>query len=385
MNIYWQPTDTTYELHRFPKGNHDKSLQAWDSADELLVQHITAQKEDVTSLVILNDSFGALNVALHGHKISSINDSYVSQQALEQNLRINHLSDVYHDSSQQLDSLQAIPPASHVVLKLTKNLGYLEFQLQQIKRVNQACHIVAAGKTTQVTSSVLALFNKYFNQVTTSLAKKKSRLIFASHAPEKLDIESKYPVQTQWPEQNLTLFAHANVFSKDQIDIGGRFLAENLPQISNNQRIIDLGCGNGLLGLASLMQAQNNNANAEVSFVDESHMAVMSAKLNVEKQFPERLPYCQFIQDDCLTQQENLSADIILCNPPFHQQNAITEHIAQQMFKDAKRVLKPGGKLYVVANRHLPYQVQLKKHFGGFKVNNQNKKFIIYLCQKKDK
>ena len=382
MNIFWQTTDTTYEMHRYPKGEHDKSLQAWDSADELLVSYIKDNTNEEDSLTIFNDSFGAINIGLHQWPKTSINDSYISFKALEQNLTLNELTSKYQSNSQTLNSLDTFSWSSHMLIKLTKNLGYLEHQLSQIQKLEKPCKIIATGKTNQVTSSVLKLFEKYFSNVSTSLAKKKSRLIFAEHLATKERIPTKYPVKTEWAETRLVLLAHANVFSKEQIDIGGRFLAENLPRIEDNQRIIDLGCGNGLLGLSCLLQAKSNNVNVRLVFVDESYMAVNSAKKNVELQFSDSIKNCQFVQDDCLTQQADRSADIVLCNPPFHQQNAITEHIAQQMFSDAHRVLKSSGKLYVVANRHLPYQGQLKKHFGGFKVHQKNKKFIIYSCIK---
>lgn len=379
VNIDWHIANSNYTLHRYPKGKHDKSLQAWDSADELVVNYAIEHQDNIKSLLIFNDAFGAINVGLNSIFKTNVTDSYISQQALHQNLSINKLS---QDKVNTLTSLEALPNASHAIIKLTKNLGFLEYQLNQITQLDVPCQIIATGKTTQVTSSVLKLFERHFSDVTTSLAKKKSRLIFAHHDGQKATYSQKYPVKVDWPEQGLSLFAYANVFSKEQIDIGGRFLAENLPEIKDNQRIIDLGCGNGLLGLTVLQCAKRNKVKVDLVFADESYMAVKSAELNVEHQFSEALPCCQFIQDDCLTQQDNGSADIILCNPPFHQQNAITEHIAQQMFSDAHRVLKNKGALYVVANRHLPYQGQLKKHFGGFKVHHQNNKFIIYSCFK---
>jgi 16S rRNA (guanine1207-N2)-methyltransferase len=44
--------------------------------------------------------------------------------------------------------------------------------------------------------------------------------------------------------------------------------------------------------------------------------------------------------------------DLILCNPPFHQQNTIGSHIAMRMFKQARQVvLRSGGELWVIGNR----------------------------------
>ena len=370
MNTQWATEHFSLELHRYPKGQHDKSLQAWDSADELLVDFVLTSVSPATPLCVFNDNFGAIALGLDGYPLTSLSDSKIAHLAVLENAERNQLS-----GPEFLNSLAPLPDFDVALIKLSKNLAMLEYQLHQLVSHRPNATILAAGKTTQVTSGVLKLFERFYSDVTTSLAKKKSRLIFASAA------KSKFPEVAplkgfHWPQHDLQLDAYANVFSREQLDIGGRFVAENLPSDLTAKKVIDLGCGNGLLGVATVKET--TNAPAHVTFVDESFMAVESARYNVEQNHPEALNHCEFIQNDCLSGFKSNSVDTILCNPPFHQQNAITEHIALQMFKDAKRVLVDGGDLYVVANRHLPYQEPLKKHFGGFKVFAQNAKFIIY-------
>jgi len=376
MNVQWQIIDKQYDLFRFPKGQHDKSLQAWDSADELVVEHLLSNNGiSIDSLLILNDNFGALAVALNHLSPTVATDSYISNQAIIQNCEANELP-----APTLLDSLAPLPESKIIVIKLTKNLGFLEYQLSQINQLSNTCQIIATGKTTLVTKGVLALFEKYLTNVTTSLAKKKSRLIFAEHDNSVKVPTSKYPVTVAWPEKSITVTSHANVYSKDQIDIGGRFLAENLPELTADHTIVDLGCGNGLIGLSCLQQMQERDKPIKVKFLDESFMAVDSARLNVTEHFESQLEQCEFIATDCLTGEEERSIDLILCNPPFHQQNTITDHIALQMFTQAKEVLKDGGKIFVVANNHLHHSYHLKNIFGGFKVHRKNNKFTIYKC-----
>ena len=137
--------------------------------------------------------------------------------------------------------------------------------------------------------------------------------------------------------------------------------------------MIDLGCGNGVLGLPLL----SKDTAITMLFCDESYMAVDSARMSIAENMPHLMPQCQFVVDDCLSQQSDRSADIIVCNPPFHQQQAVTEHIAWQMFNDAKRCLKAGGKLRIVANRHLPYYEKMTVLLGGCRHIASNNKFVI--------
>ena len=366
-------------MHRYPKGQHDKSLQAWDSADQYIVEHVLNDPEITADshVTVTNDAFGAIAVGLSHLKLTCISDSHVSLLATKQNIELNELT-----MPRWCNSLASWSNTDVVILKLTKNSGYLDFQLNQISQLRSPCKIIACGKTTQVTSNVLKVFDKYFDNVTTSLAKKKSRLIFAEHNKVVKPKQSKYPISINWPEQSISLQSHANVFAKEQIDIGGRFLADHLPDIEAGQYVVDLGCGNGLLGLACLNQLKSSDTSAHILFTDESFMAVESAKLNVQNNFADMVTMCEFRQDDGLTSQAPNSVDVVLCNPPFHQQNTITEHIAFQMFKQSFLALKSKGCLYVVANSHLPYQRELKKLFGGFKVIAQNNKFHLFQCNK---
>ena len=142
--------------------------------------------------------------------------------------------------------------------------------------------------------------------------------------------------------------------------------------MEKDSQVIDLGCGNGVIGLTILA----NQPSACIQFVDESHMAITSAQTNIETNLPELAKQCKFQLNDCLTNIESNSVDLILCNPPFHQQTATTDHIAWQMFKDSHRVLKKGGELRIIGNRQLAYHRKLKRIFGNEKLIASNEKFV---------
>lgn len=131
------------------------------------------------------------------------------------------------------------------------------------------------------------------------------------------------------------------------------------------------------------IKAGQQNPQAALTCIDESFMAVESARRNLHYHFGNRANM-QFIANNCLDGLAPASADLILCNPPFHQQNAITDHIAWQMFCDAKHVLEKRGELLVIGNRHLGYDGKLTRIFGKSNVKTvaMNKKFVILQATK---
>ncbi|MEN8198079.1 MAG: methyltransferase [Pseudomonadota bacterium] len=105
-------------------------------------------------------------------------------------------------------------------------------------------------------------------------------------------------------------------------------------------------------------------------------MAIASARENFSAASPPPR-YAVLSVPDCLHGVASNDADLILINPPFHQQHQVGDTIAWNMFKDARRVLRPGGELRVVGNRHLGYHAKLKKLFGNCETIAADSKFVL--------
>ncbi|GAD00554.1 methyltransferase [Agarivorans albus] len=367
-------------LSRYPK-QATNDLQAWNAADELMLNFAFEQTTTAKRILIMNDEFGALACALLASpefadsQIHWLSDSFIAQQALAENLKANNLT--MDGRLTLLSSTDSLPASDMVLMRQPKSLNYLEYQLIALQAILSADSLFACGVMLKnLPKSVFSLFEKHLGEVSTSLAKKKARLLFGHY--QGISSTSPYPKQWKVAEHQFKLNDHANVFCFGKLDIGSRFMLDNFPQ-GDFEVVVDLGCGNGLLGL----QALKHYPKAKVSFCDESAMALASAKNNVSLNFPERLADCEFNHDNALQHQADNSADLVLCNPPFHQQNTISTHIAQQMFRDAKRCLRSGGQLIVVANRHLGYHPLLKSYFGGYKLLASNNKFVILSSTKR--
>lgn len=360
-----------FVLRRLPERPREL-LQAWDAADEYLLAHVDAAKPaDNASILVVNDTFGALAVALSRYQLQAWSDSFLSQQATRLNLQANQ---VPVEQVKLVNSL-AMPaaPFDWVLIKAPKTLALLEYQLLQLRPYLSAdTQIVVAGMVKALPSSVWTLLARLIGSTSTSLAKKKARLIFAQLDSNLITPANPYPICYTLENTAYRIANHANVFSRDSLDIGTRFFLQHLPASNSALDVIDLGCGNGVVGL---MAAVNNSA-AAVHFIDESFMAVASAQENFHAAFADTRQ-ATFAVGDGLTGFASASADLILCNPPFHQHNTVGDQLAQSMFRESLRVLRNGGELWVVGNRHLDYHANLKRLFKNCTLVDSNAKFVV--------
>jgi len=376
MNTELNILDKKLTLSRFPK-QAQETLQAWDAGDEYLINHV----EDLdlapeSHVLILNDNFGALSCWFsEKHNVTMMSDSYISHKGTLKNLQRNQCN--------RIDFLQCtdtIPDHLDLVLfKLPKNNRMLTWQLYQLRtQLKQNIPVIAVNKAKEIHTSTLKLFEKYLGDTTTSLAWKKHRLVFCQPDPS---LKSSTDPITKWKVEGekIQLKNLPNVYSGESLDLGARFMLEHIPQDPELQHIIDLGCGNGVLSV----KAGQLNPQAKITCVDESFMAVESAKQNLETNLGEDRQI-QCVANNCLDGFKQDSTLLVLCNPPFHQGHTITDHIAWQMFCDAKRVLSTGGQLIVIGNRHLSYDAKLARLFGkpNVKVLATNNKFVILQATK---
>ncbi len=362
-----------FKLQRFPEAQHP-SLRAWDAADELLLEHLAATaaaRPQTPKTWIYNDGFGALTVALHPWPRQMVSDSYLSHQGCRHNLSSNQLplQDVRLLSSLE----QPEGKADLVLIKLPKSLALLEYQLNQLRpRLTPGTEIMAAGMVKHMRRSQLELFEQLIGPTRTSLARKKARLIFSTLNADLRPSPCRYPSDYLLEGTAYRICNHANVFSRQKLDIGTRLFIDHIPSREGARDIIDLGCGNGIVGLI----AAERNPQAALHFIDESYMAVASAESTFRDAFAESRS-ASFKVADCLEGYPPQSADLILNNPPFHQQQVVGDQTAWQMFRQSRRVLRPGGEFWVIGNRHLGYHSKLKRLFGNCQTVASNAKFVV--------
>ncbi|GGU67127.1 ribosomal RNA large subunit methyltransferase G [Streptomyces daghestanicus] len=365
-------------LARFPEDPRDR-LRAWDASDEYLLGHLAERRREPGgalsgTVVVLGDRWGALVTALHAHRPTQITDSYLTREATRANLARNGVGP---DAVRLLTTRDAPPERIDVLLvRVPKSLALLEDQLLRLApSVHAGTVVVGTGMVKEIHTSTLEVFERVLGPTRTSLARKKARLIFCVPDPARERPANPWPLGYRLPDgvgpvSGRTVVSHAGVFCADRLDIGTRFFLKHLPD-AGSRRVVDLGCGNGIVGTAVALAAPA----AHVLFTDESFQAVASAEATYRASGARAA--AEFRVGDGLAGVPDGSVDLVLNNPPFHSHQATTDATAWRMFTGARRALRPGGELWVVGNRHLGYHVKLRRLFGACELVASDPKFVV--------
>lgn len=358
------------QLDRYPPTNNP-TLQPFDAADLYLLQTITDERRP-ESVLVVNDNFGTLACALSlaGIQVTSWSDSHLAERALLLNAQANNLTTQPPTFVPNSD----IPAGSYdrVLLRIPKSLALLEDQLSRLHPLlNPGTRLSAGAMLKHLPHSAGDLIAKYIGPYQASLAWKKARLLTAQLDSRLTPSPARLTTRYALPGTPVELVTYPGVFSRERLDIGTRVLLPCIPKLSGNARIVDLGCGNGALGI----QAALISPEASLCFVDESFAAIASAKHNFTCAQPGRPAH--FIVSDGLIDAPVRSAELILCNPPFHHQQVMGDEIALRMFAQSRRTLVEGGSLLVVGNRHLGYHAKLRRSFRYVEQIGGNGKFVV--------
>ncbi|HBX57714.1 MAG TPA: 50S rRNA methyltransferase, partial [Pseudomonas sp.] len=253
----------------------------------------------------LNDSFGALAASLAGRaEVSSSGDSHLAQLGLQINLRRNQLPAAAVHFVPTSEAAQG--PFDRVLIRVPKTLALLEEQLIRLHgQLAPGAQVIAAAMVKHLPRAAGDLLEKYIGPVQASLAVKKARLLFATPEAKPAPL-SPYPTCYRLEKPAIELLNHANVFCREDLDIGTRAFLPHLPKHLGRVRVADLGCGNGVLGIAYAL----GSPQAELTLVDESYMAVQSAQENWRAALGERP--VEIRAGDGLAEQAEDSLDLVL-------------------------------------------------------------------------
>lgn len=163
------------------------------------------------------------------------------------------------------------------------------------------------------------------------------------------------PLPQDWaaaPMQVAGFTTAPGVFSADGPDRGSALLAAALPG-KLPSRVVDLGAGWGYLSAHALQR----EGVKELHLVEAERAALDCARANISD------PRAQFHWADATQWQVPHLAGAVICNPPFHTGREADPMLGVAFLRAAAKMLAPDGTLWLVANRHLPYDMPLRALF----------------------
>lgn len=366
-------------------------LTAVDQADTLaariLAHTATGTSPASSSVLVLNDSYGALSVAAayYGATVLSFQDRCSQAEAARRNVaarqdsrEVTALS--YDDLLAPTAELAAwLKRVEVVLLKLPRANEELGWLAWAAAKLSPGATMIAVGRQKYMTPAQNEVLARYYDHVQASRGFGKARALIGKNA--RTDSESfPEPWRTMvhhvpvLPAGVLRLSAGSAVFGGARLDPGSRLLINSLakdfrPAVGDT--VVDLGCGNGSLAIAAALLRPGQ----PISAVDQSASAVeatvRSAELNGVR------ASVTAAQMDALSGFPANSAAHVLLNPPFHSGHAVDAGIAHKLFTDVGRVLRPGGHLWCVWNSPLRYRPVLERVVGPTEQLERNQKFTV--------
>ena len=350
----------------------DNSLRPWDGADEYLLSTILDEYGADPSLKVVaaNDSHGALTVPLAPSMALSLTDSYSARASITENLKDAGRTDTIRFAG-YMDDFEG--DMDLIAMKIPKSLNLFRFQLARLaEKINKPVPILAAGMAKLMPQSFYQAFETAAENPEYSLIRKRARYYRGILKPrEKQTLENH---QFLWEDKPFVSLP--GVFSYGKPDRGTLFLLDRFPRVDPPEVVVDPGCGCGILGI----QAALTWPEARVIGTDDSALAVESSRLSAQINGVDGR--MEFRQTNILDGVEDRSADLVICNPPFHSQHRIQLERGFSFIDESARVLKTGGRLFLVSNRYLGYEKHLKSAFQSMKILGQDSKFRLYMCRR---
>ncbi|MET0789205.1 MAG: methyltransferase [Cellulomonas sp.] len=368
-------TDVLADLRRYPD-LEAPNLHAVDASDRLILDEAAPALADAKGgdVVVIGDHHGALTLgAIARHRLDGVRthqDRLLGERALHANAeRLGLDGFTSHELTPEL-----VTGAKLVLLQLPRSLDALdEIAALIADHADPDVVVLAGGRVKHMTTAMNDVLRRHFASVQAHLARQKSRVLTASQPrPEAERPEKRWPERREHPDLGITVCGHGGVFAGTGIDIGTRALLQHLDAMPHDAKsAVDLGCGTGVLAVL-LARA---NEQLTVTATDESSAAVASARATVAANGLEGR--VTVVRSDGADGIPDASVDLVLLNPPFHVGAAVHAGVANTLFADAARVLKPGGQLWAVWNSHLHYRPTLERVVGHTRQAGRDPKFTV--------
>ncbi|GAB2534148.1 class I SAM-dependent methyltransferase [Brachybacterium huguangmaarense] len=245
--------------------------------------------------------------------------------------------------------------------------------------------LVAGGRVKHMTRTQNDVLARVFTGVRATRGAGKSRCLVAgaplpspaAATPE----EGAARVRVRGAERAIALRGVGGVFGGASADAGSLLLLRALDEhfaeeLADASSVVDLGCGNGLL-TAYLAAALPG---ARILASDDDLDAIASTRATLAASGLDGVADAARVEvawDTSLSRAADASADLVVLNPPFHDGTAVDTTLVQDLLDAVARVLRPGGRLWMVHNSHLRYRPEVERRVGSVQQRARDRRFTV--------
>ena len=249
---------------------------------------------------------------------------------------------------------------------------------RELKRdmVEQAHHVLRPGGLLAVLSDVPRdqffppLLKKTYGKVAQESGE-SGTVLWSPRGDDKPRRRHEISYHVRRPDANsLVIVSRPGVFSYGRLDDGARALTEVM-DIRHGDALLDIGCGTGAVGILAGLRAGESGS---VTFVDSNTRAVALAELNAKAAGLTNYKTVAAARLDGLPES---AFDVALANPPYYAQQSI----ARLFVEGARRLLRPGGRLYLVTRQADLIKPIVHEHFGRSEMRLR-RDYAVYLAKK---
>lgn len=355
-------------------GSHAMARRLMNPTSDIFTRYVTLEADEHVLLLNVDDPAFArwvLDQVGEAAQVTALHPSYRALRSLGVVRGLNLGHSVYPLRAQH-NSAQA------VMLDIPKGRDQVRAYLWTAAQALQpGGHLYLAGSNAAGAKSAIKDAEALFGTAVVLGFKSSRRIALATRPESPLQVPSAWRTSQPWqpqmrmvrrPEGDYTIVTMPGVFSWDHLDDGTELLLDHL-DVEPDTDVLDMGCGYGIIGLAAA------RAGARVTMVDDDLLAVRCAETST--QINEFAQQAQVFASDVTSSLTDHEYDLVLSNPPFHQGVDVNTSVAERIIRESYAILRPGGRLRIVANRFLPYDRSLRDVFGNMTVIVQNQRYSV--------
>ena len=299
-------------------------------------------------------------------RVVALHDSHRALQTLATVNRLEISDAVYPDP-------EVHGPADAVLLEIPKGRDYARACLWAGARVlRPGGQLFLAGPNAGGAKPVIKDAAALFGKAPILGYRASHRLAVATRpaepAPPAGWITEPHHFEIQRPEATYSIESTPGVFSWEHLDEGTALLLDHVT-FETGANVLDVGCGYGIIGLVAAQ------AGAQVTMLDDNLLAVRCAAASAAAN--QLAAHCTILPSDITSAVTGQRFDHVISNPPFHKGLDVTTSITARIVRAAHTVLRPGGRLHLVANRFLPYAQMVEDVFGEVHILAEDNRFHV--------